>query len=118
MLNARCVGCHNATNTNNIDLSPTLDVQRIPKSYDSLIRGQWVNYFNMNWHLGHTKAEPLTFGTVKSRLFTVLSDGNHAQVQLRPEESQAIKCWIDLNCPLWPDYTHRSERPAVATSTK
>jgi hypothetical protein len=25
---------------------------------------------------------------------------------------RALKAWIDLNCPLWPDYTYRPDRPA------
>ena len=33
------------------------------------------------------------------------------QVRLTPEETRRVKCWTDLNCPLWPDYTYRPERP-------
>jgi hypothetical protein len=31
-------------------------------------------------------------------------------VRLAEDELRAVKCWIDLNCPLWPDYLNRSER--------
>ena len=44
-------------------------------------------------------------------------DENHYDVTLTREEKRRIKCWIDLNCPLWPDYTERPLRsPAVAKS--
>jgi hypothetical protein len=43
-------------------------------------------------------------------LWTVL-DAGHYHVQLTNEEMQRVKCWIDLNCPLWPDYIDRQLRP-------
>ena len=61
-----------------------------------------MHYFDWNWGQRHYKAEPLTFGTVKSRLFKVL-DAGHYQISLTSEEGQRVKTWIDLNCPLWPD---------------
>lgn len=112
VLDARCVSCHSPERPNKIDLTGALDKRRVPRSYDGLLRGNYVNYFNLNWHLGHHKAEALTFGTVKSKLFTVLADANHAEVKLTSEQMQALKCWVDLNVPLWPDYIHRSKRPA------
>ena len=33
------------------------------------------------------------------------------------EEMQRVKCWIDLNCPLWPDYVYRLNRPAQSQAT-
>ena len=85
----------------------------MPTSYRSLIAGGWVHYFD--WHYGsrHFKAEPLTFGTRKSRLFQVLADKDHESVTLEPEELRALKAWIDLNCPLWPDYHFRNDRPLL-----
>ena len=56
-------------------------------------------------------AQPYTFGTFASRLWDVLKDERHKGVKLDPEEEQAIKCWIDMNCPLWGDYTFRPNRP-------
>ena len=113
VLNRQCVGCHDGVK-NKPDLRATLDGDKIPASYAALIRGGWVNYHTMVYAANHNKAEPLTFGTEKSLLFTVLTDKNHAKVILEPEEMQALKCWVDLNCPLWPDYIHRSLRPAHA----
>ena len=26
------------------------------------------------------------------------------------DEMRAIKAWVDLNCPLWPDYQYRLDR--------
>ena len=58
---------------------------------------------------GNEKRQPLTFGTVKSKLWEVLR-GGHEGVELTSGEMRALKCWIDLNCPLWPDYRFRPER--------
>ena len=33
---------------------------------------------------------------------------------LTRDETQAVKTWIALNCPLWPDYLFRPERKALA----
>ena len=83
----------------------------VPPSSCSLIAGGWVHYFD--WHYGsrHFKAEPLSFGTRQSRLFTALGKKQHKTVALKPEELRALKAWIDLNCPLWPDYRFRGDRP-------
>jgi hypothetical protein len=43
---------------------------------------------------------------------TLLPDG-----PLTLEESQRVKTWIDLNCPLWPDYINRPERRVLAQGT-
>ncbi|MCP5517110.1 MAG: hypothetical protein H7A45_07635 [Verrucomicrobiales bacterium] len=111
VLDAHCVSCHDGDSGPQPDLSGTRDPERVPASYRSLIEGGWVHYFD--WHYGarHFKADPLTFGTVKSRLFAVLADQDHAAVRLKPEQTRALKAWIDLNCPLWPDYRHRQTRP-------
>ena len=39
-------------------------------------------------------------------------DAGHNDVRLTVEERRRVKCWIDLNCPLWPDYRFRPDRPA------
>ena len=111
VLDANCVRCHNHQPGAQLDLRGTRDAHRVPASYRSLIAGGWVHYFD--WHYGsrHFKAEPLSFGTPRSRLFTVLADKPHETVALKPEELRALKAWIDLNCPLWPDYRYRPERP-------
>jgi hypothetical protein len=63
----------------------------------------------MGWGMHHTKTEALTFGVLKSRLIEVLNN-EHQDVKLSEDEMHAIKCWIDLNCPLWGDYKYRRER--------
>jgi hypothetical protein len=65
----------------------------------------------MTWGREHHKAEPLTFGTTASKLWNVLDAGHH-DVRLTRDEMHRIKCWIDLNCPLWPDYQYRLDRQA------
>ena len=111
---ARCTACHHAGDKQKIDLTAALDPDRIPASYRTLISQGWVHYFDMTWGQEHSQAEPLSFGTVRSRLWKVLGDG-HYGVTLSRDERHRIKCWIDLNCPLWPDYRFRPSRPAQAS---
>jgi hypothetical protein len=111
VLDAHCVRCHDPKSEAKLDLRGTGDVHRVPASYRSLIAGGWVHYFDWHWGARHFKAEPLSFGTRQSRLFTALAARQHASLALQPEELRALKAWIDLNCPLWPDYRYRGERP-------
>jgi Hydrazine synthase alpha subunit middle domain len=114
--NRRCVSCHDARDPKHVDLTATLDADRVPASYHTLITQGLVHYFDFTWGQEHNKAEPLTFGTVKSRLWTVLDAGHHGVV-LDRDEMHRVKCWIDLNCPLWPDYRYRPARPVVAETS-
>lgn len=108
-----CIKCHdNGRRANEPDLRGALDQDRVPASYRSLIVGGYVHYFDYTYGMRHFKAEPLSFGTLKSRLFDVLGDTNHHKVALSEDEMRAVKAWIDFNVPLWPDYTYRRERPA------
>ena len=109
---ARCVRCHNAQHKRKIDLTGTLDADRVPASYRTLITQGLVHYFDFTWGQEHTKAAPKTFGTLKSKLWQVLGAGHH-DVTLSADEMHRVKCWIDLNCPLWPDYLFRPDRPAA-----
>jgi hypothetical protein len=117
ILDAKCVRCHDANHKQKINLAGTLDAEKVPASYRTLIAGGWVNYFDMTYRLRHSKAEPLTFGTTRSRLWQVLDAGHH-DVKLTRDEMHALKCWIDLNCPLWPDYTPRQQRPGEQLAAK
>lgn len=38
-------------------------------------------------------------------------------MKLTTEQKRRIRCWTDLNCPLWPDYTFRLDRPEKAMVT-
>lgn len=112
---AKCVRCHAAGDKHGIDLSGTLDADRIPASYKTLIRQGWVHVLDCGWNSGgNEKREPYTFGTFQSRLWKLL-DAGHYEAQLTRDEMHAVKCWIDLNCPLWPDYRDRLTRPLAAT---
>lgn len=113
VLDTRCISCHNGSKKERIDLRGTLDVDRVPASYRSLISGGWVHYFDWIYGARHFKAEPLTFGTLQSRLFEMLTKKGHEKIKLEPTEVRALKSWVDLNCPLWSDYTYRPERSAV-----
>jgi hypothetical protein len=111
VLDAKCISCHDGHAEAKLDLTGALDLNRVPASYRALISGGWVHVVDCGWNsAGCEKREPLTFGTVKSRLWTVLNAG-HYGVRLTDEEMQRIKCWTDLDCPLWPDYIERSQRP-------
>jgi hypothetical protein len=112
---AQCLRCHGPTDPRGFNLAGTLDTERVPASYRTLIERGWVHHFSYQWQEEHHKAEPLTFGTLKSRLWPLL-DAGHYEVKLTEEEQRRIKCWTDLNCPLWPDYRFRLDRPAVAAT--
>lgn len=110
-----CLSCHNGTKQERPDLRGTLDEHRVPASYRALIAGGWIHYFDWMYGARPFKAEPLTFGTLRSRLFDALKKKQHEAVKLDVAEIRALKAWVDLNCPLWPDYTYRPERPAQAS---
>ena len=110
---AKCVSCHDAKDKDKIDLTGTLDADRVPASYRTVISRGWVHYFDLNYGVRHTLAEAGSFGTLKSKLWKVLDDG-HYDVKLTTEQMRRVKCWIDLNCPLWPDYQFRPDRPKSA----
>ncbi|KPL23961.1 MAG: hypothetical protein AMJ75_04755 [Phycisphaerae bacterium SM1_79] len=114
---AKCISCHNAKNKKQIDLTDALDADGIPASYRTIITGGWVHYFDYTWGREHSKAKPLSFGTVKSKLWEIL-DGGHYDVRLTGQEAHRIKCWTDLNCPLWPDYVFRPDRLALKHAAK
>jgi hypothetical protein len=112
VLDHHCVRCHDGSQPGRSDLRGILDDARIPISYRTLIQGGWVHYFDFTYGMRHFKAEPLSFGTLQSRLWTVLADQHHQEVSMDETETRAIKTWIHLNCPLWPDYRYRLDRPA------
>jgi hypothetical protein len=114
VLDARCTSCHNALTPNKLDLSDVRDRDHVPASYRNLIRSGTLNFFDFGYQAGVPyKAAPYSFGTVKSRLFQILADEHHRDVRLTAHQQQAIKCWIDLNVPLWGDYAFRPERQTV-----
>lgn len=114
---AKCIQCHNAQDKQQINLTSTPDADGIPTSYRTLIEKGYVHYFDFAWGREHNKAEPLTFGTVQSKLWKIL-DGDHYEIRLSREESHRVKCWIDLNCPLWPDYMFRPNRIRVQAANR
>jgi len=112
VLDGHCVSCHNEKHKKGLDFRGDLDKEKVPVSYRTLIEKGLVHYADMGWNSGGTeKLPPLSLGTLKSRLWEVLNAGHH-DVVLTDDEMLRIKTWIDLNCPLWPDYKNRLERPA------
>ncbi len=114
---AHCVRCHDAKHERKLDLTGTLGPDRVPASYRTLIAQGWVHYFDYTWGREHNKAEPFTFGTMQSKLWKVLQAGHH-DVRLTRDEMHRVKCWTDLNCPLWPDYVQRELRPNLAQTAQ
>lgn len=117
-LDRRCLSCHDGAKKERPDLRGTLDAERVPASYRTLVSGGWVHYFDWIYGARHFKAEPMTFGTLRSRLFEALAKPQHKDVILGAEERRTLTAWIDLNCPLWPDYLYRPERPAAPPRDK
>ena len=111
-----CVRCHDARDARGLDFTGRRGPDQVPASYRTLISQGWVHYFDYTWGREHQKAEPLTFGSVKSRLIKLLAAG-HEKVQLSRDELHRVTCWIDLNCPLWPDYQQRELRPSLEAQT-
>lgn len=116
VLDTHCVRCHDGREPGRTDLRGTLDAGRVPASYRALIEGGWVHYFDLTYGMRHFKAEPLSFGTLQSRLWPVLADEHHKEVSLDEPSLRAFKTWTDLNCPLWPDYLYRPDRPGPQTA--
>jgi len=119
VLDAKCTSCHSPTVASAAspmhavapDLTGTLDADRVPASYRSLIAGGWLHVIDCGFNsAGCEKREPLTFGSVKSKLWPLLQSGHHG-VELTTDEMLRLKTWTDLNCPLWPDYLFRPNRP-------
>ncbi len=110
----QCVKCHDAKDPEGINLAGTWDADKVPASYRTLISQGWIHYLDYGWNSGgNEKRDPLSFGTLQSRLWKVLDKG-HYDIQLSPEDRRRIKCWTDLNCPLWPDYQFRGNRKPLA----
>jgi hypothetical protein len=105
----QCVACHDAQDAQQINLTGDLDADGVPASYRTLISQGWVHYFDCAWAQEHAKAQPMSFGSLQSPLWTILDRG-HYDVQLSAEQIRRVKTWIDLNCPLWSDYQFRPER--------
>ncbi|MBT3380008.1 MAG: hypothetical protein HN742_29025 [Lentisphaerae bacterium] len=110
VLDANCVRCHGAKHVKRIDLRGVLDKEKVPVSYRTLISKGYVHYLNWSYKASPEKAEPKTFGVLRSKLWRTLDAGHHA-VKLTRDETLRVKTWIDLNCPLWPDYIFRPDRP-------
>ncbi len=115
VLDASCTRCHDGSQPGRSDLRGELDETGVPASYRALIEGGWVHFFDFTYGMRHFKAEPLSFGTSQSELWRVLADEAHEEVELDPGGRRALKAWIDLNCPLWPDYQYRPERVGGGT---
>jgi hypothetical protein len=116
IFNKNCVSCHAMDAESGIDLRGVCDANKVPESYRTLITKGLVDYFDMGWGQPHTKTEAMTFGSLKSKLIKLLSEG-HQDIKLTRDEMHAVKCWIDLNCPLWPDYQYRGDRACAIEKT-
>ncbi|MCL2119375.1 MAG: discoidin domain-containing protein [Planctomycetaceae bacterium] len=117
VLDQHCISCHNENDKGGYDLTGRLDENNIPASFKTIIQNGWVHHFHWGYQAGvPSKAEPYTFGTFQSKLWGILDE--HYDVRLSQEDERAIKCWVDLSCPLWPDYTQRSLRKTQRISAR
>jgi len=74
VLDRLCVSCHNAEHPKGLNFTGTLDAERVPASYRTLISTGLVHYLDCGWNSGGCeKREPLTFGSLRSRLWEVLA---------------------------------------------
>ena len=110
ILDNNCVKCHSGTKADRPVFVGTKGIDRVPVSFRSIIKGGYVHYFHYTWGMRHYKAEPYSFGTVQSKIWKTLDDDNHKDVVLSSADKRALKLWVDLNCPLWPDYSYRLDR--------
>jgi hypothetical protein len=113
VLDRNCVSCHNAEHPRQLDFRGILDNDKVPASYRTLITKGLIHYVDCGWNsAGCEKLPPMTFSSLKSPLWAVLNAGHH-NLQLTDDDILRIKTWTDLNCPLWPDYQDRDQRPAT-----
>ena len=124
ILDRHCAACHsNEKPAGGVDLSSRLDARRVPTSYATLVRPRTnpdgpplVSFFDNWWGVSTTvpAAKPGTFGARVSRLTEMIdtqhrgvqmSEDHRAQIRLSPTERRIITTWIDLNCPLWGNYS-------------
>lgn len=119
-----CMACHGETSpAGGVELSGRRDGRGVPASFSTLVRPRTgpnrsplVDFFDSWWGTSWTvpAARPLRFGSAVSRLVEVL-DRLHEGIPLREEdrrklplaplEREIITTWIDLNCPLWDNYS-------------
>ena len=111
VLDMHCVRCHNADSENGLDFTSDRDANKIPASYRTFIEKGLVHYADWTWSNPDVcaLAPPKTLGTLRSKLFHVLEAGHH-DVNLPEPAMRALKTWVDLNCPLWSDYTERKDK--------
>ena len=119
-----CVGCHApGQRAQRVDLTGQRDARGVPASFATLVRPRTdpagpplVSFFDNWWGVSTTVpvAKPLSFGTVQSQLVKMI-DSRHADldlpdrdregIRLSCQERRVITTWIDLNCPLWDNYS-------------
>ena len=124
IFNQRCVDCHGADDpAGGIDLSARRDGRGVPVSFRALVRPRTnpnrpplVDFFDNWWGVSSTVpiAEPRTFGSSVSRLIEIvdnnhdgirMTDAQRAGLKLSDLERRVLTTWIDLNCPLWDNYS-------------
>ena len=107
VLDAKCVGCHNAKNA---------QARAIPDFEGRRGQGAWeysVAYVNLMPYVRRNGPEgdyhlltPLEFHADTSELVQLLEKGHHG-VKLTGEEMDRIVTWMDLNVPFWGSWSDR-----------
>jgi hypothetical protein len=108
ILDAKCVSCHSAANSNGIDLSKTPvwnagNAKNWSQSYLNLTNhsNEASNSKYVNWFPAEDVPllqPPYRTGACKSPLIPLLAQGHH-NVVLTKKETDLIRCWIDFSVP-------------------
>ena len=109
VLDASCVGCHNAQATAKNRLG-----QPLPNFENTRGGGFSTAYVNLMPYVRRNGPEgdyhlltPLEFHADTSELVQILKKGHHG-VTLSPEQWDRLTTWIDLNVPYWGSWTERT----------
>ena len=108
VLDAKCIGCHNAKTS-----AVNVLGQKAPDFEGRAEKGFSRAYVNLMPYVRRNGPEgdyhlltPLEFHVETSELVQMLEKGHH-NVKLTDEEMERLTTWIDLNVPFWGSWTDR-----------
>lgn len=113
LLDRKCVGCHNGTNTATTKLGMPLPNFTYRKNVWSGFSGAYLAlhpYVRRNGPEGdYHVLTPLEFNAMTSELIQMLKKGHHG-VTLTTEDWDRLYTWIDLNVPYFGTWTERGAK--------
>ena len=78
------------------------------------LKGMAGDYAKAGQQIAAIRTELVTLGSAAGEPSAAMLE---KLTKLSEEETRRVKCWIDLNCPLWPDYQFRLDRREAAVAT-